>query len=335
MNGQQLKVSIIVPVYNAEDYLEACIDSILMQDYKDIELILINDGSVDASGRICEKYAQSDPRVVYRYQNNAGVSSARNHGLDLATGEYIAFVDSDDQLKQGAISVLVCTMMEKKADLCICGYDAVTKDQTTPYQIAEETIVGEEYIAAYFSAHFLEAIASSVWGKLYKRAMITHRFDRTVTMGEDLLFNLEYIRKTQTVQAIAGSFYVYNKQNINSLANNYRISYYKQDVHVVKEWLRWLSQFPSITDTNLCYRISSAFFCVLQIVCGASGLEESVQQIKTMVNEELLTAIEKTVHRYNFAQKVIFWLLLNSHYTMVVLIGKVYIWLKSSGRSGG
>lgn len=328
MNRMKPKVSIIVPVYNAEQYLNACIDSILMQDYKNIELILINDGSRDTSGVICEQYAKDDPRVVYQYQDNAGVSEARNHGLDIASGTYIAFVDSDDQLKQRAISVCVQTMENTQADLCICGYDVVTANQTTPCLIAEETVVGTECIAEYFSTHFLEAIASSVWGKLYKREMINHRFDRSVTMGEDLLFNLEYVRRTQKVQAITESFYLYNRQNVNSLVNNYKLSHYPQDLFVTQKWLAWVQQFPAIDDTNLYYRISRAFFYILQIICSTQGMKGSAHRIETTVNEELLTGIKKTMHRYNLIQRIMFWLLLRRKYTMVALVGKTYSLLK-------
>lgn len=100
-----MKVSIIVPVYNAAPYLRECIDSLVNQTWKDIEVILVNDGSTDASGEICESYLD-DPRVIYYYQVNAGVSAARNAGLDLATGKYICFVDSDDWLELDAIERL-------------------------------------------------------------------------------------------------------------------------------------------------------------------------------------------------------------------------------------
>ena len=91
-------LSIIVPVYNVEKYLARCIDSILAQTFTDFELILVDDGSTDNSGEICDEYAGKDPRIIVIHKENGGVSSARNHGLDIARGEYITFVDSDDQI---------------------------------------------------------------------------------------------------------------------------------------------------------------------------------------------------------------------------------------------
>ena len=152
-------VSVVVPVYNAADYVESSIESILTQDYPNIELILINDGSVDLSGEICENYAAKDSRVVYRYQNNSGVSATRNHALSIAAGDYIVFVDSDDQLKAGAIRAMVQALEAEDADLCICGYEIVMKDRVIPMPIGVESVAGTENIAKYFAAHYLEAIA--------------------------------------------------------------------------------------------------------------------------------------------------------------------------------
>ena len=111
------KVTVIVPVYNVEQYLRRCIDSILAQTFGDLELILVDDGSADSSGVICDAYAEKDSRVKVIHQKNSGVSAARNTGLDAAEGEYIAFVDSDDHVDPDYLAALLQT----KADLVICG----------------------------------------------------------------------------------------------------------------------------------------------------------------------------------------------------------------------
>ena len=106
----QAKVSIIVPVYNVEKYIEKCVNSICQQDYENLQVILIDDGSKDNSGRICDKFSEIDSRIVVLHQNNSGVSVARNNGLDVAEGKYIGFVDSDDYLEKDYISTLVQEM---------------------------------------------------------------------------------------------------------------------------------------------------------------------------------------------------------------------------------
>ena len=326
-NGERL-VSVAVPVYNAAEYVEGCIESILTQDYPNIELILINDGSVDLSGEICENYAAKDARVVYRYQNNSGVSTARNHALSIATGDYIVFVDSDDQLKPGAIRAMVQALEAEDADLCICGYEIVMKDRVIPMAIGVETVVGTENIAKYFAAHYLEAIASSVWGKLYKRAMLTAQFETTVTMGEDLLFNFYYIQNTKKVCAISDTFYLYNQQNANSLANNYKMSYYDQDLYVTRHWISWIKKYPDADLTNLYYRISSAFFYCLQIACTKMDKSQRNTWIKAKSSQELLSAVAASQHRYNAVQQIMFRLLLDGNYSLLSVVCKGYAALK-------
>ena len=109
-------ISVIVPVYNVETYLPHCVSSILSQDYEDLEVILIDDGSTDASGRICDQYAEKDPRVRVIHQNNGGAAAAKNTGLRLASGDYLTFADSDDYLEPGAYGFLMKTLLETNAD---------------------------------------------------------------------------------------------------------------------------------------------------------------------------------------------------------------------------
>lgn len=114
------KVSVIIPVYNVEAYLEECVDSVINQSYRNLEIILVDDGATDSSGRMCDEYATVDPRIRVIHRENGGLSAARNTGLDVATGEYIYFLDSDDYLELSAISDLVSTIEEENADFVFC-----------------------------------------------------------------------------------------------------------------------------------------------------------------------------------------------------------------------
>jgi glycosyltransferase involved in cell wall biosynthesis len=321
-------VSVVVPVYNAAEYVESSIESILTQDYPNIELILINDGSVDLSGEICENYAAKDSRVVYRYQNNSGVSATRNHALSIAAGDYIVFVDSDDQLKAGAIRAMVQALEAEDADLCICGYEIVMKDRVIPMPIGVESVAGTENIAKYFAAHYLEAIASSVWGKLYKRALLTAQFEATVTMGEDLLFNFYYMQNIKKVCTISDTLYLYNQQNVNSLANNYKMSYYDQDMYVARHWISWIEKYPDADLTNLYYRVSSAFFYCMQIACTKMDKSQRNAWLKEKSSQELLSAVAGSQHRYNPAQQLMFRLLRGRNYGLLSVVCKGYAALK-------
>ena len=117
-------ISIIIPVYNSENYLKKCIDSVLSQTYKDIEVIIVNDGSKDNSDKICKNYADQDSRIKYYSQKNSGVSVTRNNGIKYSSGAYIAFLDSDDYIESNFCEIMLRELEKESSDMCICrNYD--------------------------------------------------------------------------------------------------------------------------------------------------------------------------------------------------------------------
>ena len=132
------KISIIVPIYNIEKYLPRCLDSILAQTYKNLEVILVDDGSVDNSGMIADKYARNDQRIIVIHQVNKGVSAARNAGLDLATGDYIGFVDGDDYIEPDMYEILMRIIDEQQVDIAHCGYQMVYPSRIDYYYNTRE-----------------------------------------------------------------------------------------------------------------------------------------------------------------------------------------------------
>ena len=177
-------VSVIIPVYNSEIYLEKCITSLLKQTYKNFELILIDDGSTDSSYEICKKYSLDSRIHIYR-KENGGVSSARNMGLNCAKGKYIFFVDSDDWVDEDYIELL---KIEDDEDLVQGG----CKDfQNFPSLMSYEEIFNN------FAKYWFNSIVQFVWGNCYKKNIIEEyniRFDEKITLGEDAYFNLEYLK---------------------------------------------------------------------------------------------------------------------------------------------
>ena len=163
-------VSVVIPVYNMEQYLSRCVDSVLGQTYKNLEIFLVDDGSIDNSGALCDMYSAIDNRVTVIHKKNGGLSSARNTGLRVAGGEYITFVDSDDWLDEDFIEVLVKDIDKEHADLAIIGYryayDNCTKHPL--YPIVSNILSQEEAIAELCKNKWL---VSYVWNKLYKRSL--------------------------------------------------------------------------------------------------------------------------------------------------------------------
>lgn len=179
MNG---KISVIIPVYNAQEYLEECINSVLAQSYCDIEIICIDDGSSDESLRILRDFEKKDPRMVVVHQENRGVSAARNRGLEIASGEYIGFVDSDDYCMPEMYEVMLRRLREAEADVSVCSFVGLSRiDEKMIMTFPGEEAVIEMNRGKLFQGH--------LHNKLIKRALIgKERFDESIAILEDLLF---------------------------------------------------------------------------------------------------------------------------------------------------
>ena len=176
-------VSIIVPIYNAKEYLEQCLESIRMQTYEGYEVLLIDDGSTDSSREIAEHYVKTDGRFRYFRQDNAGPSAARNKGLDLMSGKFVVFVDSDDWIQKDYIEKYLRCQDENKSDIIIGGY---TKDG----QKIKNYVTIEPTVEAYIK-NLLYGTGGCVWGKIYSaRILKSCRFNLEYRMREDLLFGL-------------------------------------------------------------------------------------------------------------------------------------------------
>lgn len=211
-------VSVIIPVYNAEKYVRRCLFSILNQTYKNIEIILINDGSTDRSGDICQHYANKYEHIHVIHQDNLGPAAARNQGLKHATGTYIQFIDADDTIKPEMVTYLAHEM-HRGNDLIISGF--TTQDRTfTPSAIGQFT---KQAFISQIGKLYFEIILPSLCNKMYRATLIKKaeiEFLQTCSFGEDLLFNLDYLETCQNMQVSPRALYEY-RRNTNSLTNQY------------------------------------------------------------------------------------------------------------------
>ena len=185
-------ISIIVPVYNVEKYLNRCIDSILVQTYQNIEVLLIDDGSPDDSGKICDEYALIDSRVRVFHKENGGVSSARNLGLKEAKGDYIGFVDADDYIDSSMYEVLLNNLKTENVDISVCSYYQEDNDGVFKKHWAKDEyriINKDEQIKCLISNQYYTC---SCWDRLFKKELLAnHFFDESVNYYEDYLFLYE------------------------------------------------------------------------------------------------------------------------------------------------
>ena len=208
-------VSIIVPVYQAEATIRRCVDSILRQEFTDFELLLVDDGSSDASGRICDEYAALDHRVQVIHKPNTGVSDTRNTGMERAAGTYLQFLDSDDWITSDATRLLVRTAQSTHCDLVIADFYRVVGNRVSHKGgIAEDRVLSREEFAEEMMENPADFYYGVLWNKLYRRDLIeAHhlRMDTGISWCEDFIFNLEYILHASSFAALRSPIYYYVK----------------------------------------------------------------------------------------------------------------------------
>lgn len=218
-----IKLSVIIPVYNVEEYLRQCLDSVLAQTYDFFEVILIDDGSTDRSGAICDEYAGRDSRVRVIHQENNGHTAARQNGFRASTGDYILMVDSDDWVDEGMFGCMMEKALADDADIVQCNYRSVKdgkgNDQTP---IFPEGLYGKARLEQeiypqmiYAGGYYRFGIAPNMWNKLWKRSLVEKNLfliDQRIKSGEDGLFTFTSFRDAQKVRIINTCFYNYRSR---------------------------------------------------------------------------------------------------------------------------
>lgn len=236
---QEKKISVVVPCYNVQDYIQQCLDSIVNQSYYNIEIICINDGSTDNTLSILNFYASKDSRIIVVDQDNLGLSKSRNNGVSIATGDYIMFVDSDDWISKDYFLTFV-SKLEVEIDLVIGSYSR----EFTARSLPRDLKIDGKYHTDFFQRRLIGLVGNeikdpsqadsivTVWSKLYKRHIILMNniiFDPIEKIGtaEDLLFNLKYSQYCKNVFVTNQPLYHYRKTN-NSFTNNYKSNLFNQ-----------------------------------------------------------------------------------------------------------
>ncbi|MDD5783069.1 MAG: glycosyltransferase family 2 protein [Muribaculaceae bacterium] len=252
------KISIIVPVYNTAKYLERCIDSIVAQTYTDWELLLIDDGSTDRSGDICDRYAASDPRIQAFHKPNGGLTSARNHGLERASGEWITHIDSDDWVEPEMLAKMLAKAEESDADVVIGDFYFAWDDQRKLYQSIDwdddKTASLNRYIASVWT---------TAWGSIAKRSLYIDNNIKSpegITYCEDfhLMVRLCYFAKH--IAHLKRPLYNYWQQQ-ESLMHNKTENAEKDSQHVYLDIVQFFKNYGVYADyrRTLCWRMISTY----------------------------------------------------------------------------
>lgn len=285
-------ISIIVPVYNAEKYLHRCIDSIINQTYKNIEIILVNDGSTDISSSICDKYAQIDERIKVIHQENAGVSVARNMGIDNSSGKYIMFVDSDDWVDEQIVEHLYKKIYEKQADIAICSHYEINGETNQLKKLfIEEYVSGEKEVANFINNNWGTSLISVPWGTLYKREKIG-RFRVGMSLGEDTLFKVDYFSQTYSVVVSQEPLYYYVRfENAQSLSKRFSQEYFDHFEVLYKRALDLLYTKGGITQKyadRFNYKLVEHSFRFMRLYSVQHNKKDSVEYIKKICSSEIV-----------------------------------------------
>lgn len=293
----KLLFSIIIPVYNIEKYLMQCLDSIINQTYTNIEVILINDGSTDKSGVICDEVSKIDNRFRVVHTDNHGVSSARNLGLSIATGDYIAFVDSDDWLENSAIEKVSKLLQHRLYDLIIYGVVKETSEHQIP-------MYSNQVSSAYCSNKEVETILPQLIKqeiinppfKFYKSELIRKneiRFDDRVNIAEDYLFNMECFLNVKSLYILEDILYHYMIRDNVSLSRKFQVDKYEKLMLVNDQLFEKIRQSgmknsDSLKEALLYIRLKNIYSCFTDIFnkgCNFS-YKEKIAFISYIINKE-------------------------------------------------
>lgn len=236
------KVSIIIPVYNAEGKLHRCLDSILTQSYQNYECIIVDDGSTDDSAAIIDEYVNENSRFKVFHKKNGGVSSARNYGLNIAKGEWIVFVDSDDYLLPDHISSMM-DVVSNDVDLIMTGFRFLHPDKTTEHRYSEERYIGIKDIRSFIlDSVFLRFQVP--WDRAYRNKKDLF-FDENLSLGEDRLFCYHYLMNSKGIATIDRITYVHDGTDETTLSyrtypssmNRHRLSVFNSAISNLKQHL--------------------------------------------------------------------------------------------------
>ena len=323
-------VSVIVPIYNAKDSLCQCIDSILSQSFTNFELILIDDGSTDESKDICDNYAIRDTRIITFHKLNGGVSSARNKGLDLAQGEFITFIDSDDYV---CTSFLESLLVGEKADLVIGSYISVEgKSSNIPFSLKTDYLNDTLSIGLFLQKNLASLILRVPWGQLFRRQIIDKfniRFDERLYFGEDTIFVQTYLLKVKSIACVKDTYYVYNRPLKWYSKYNKNIRAQLDSFNAIEEALDELTNFYNISvDRQLDvfvyvftivfqnYMYYTSFKCVdRNIICSFFS------------NKNVMDSLDRLKYTYKNIVPLSF-LVRKKWYIMLIFYSKFYFRLK-------
>lgn len=330
-------ITVVIPVYNVKDYLKKCVKSVINQTYKNLQILLIDDGSTDGSGRMCDELWQDDSRIQVIHKANSGLGLTRNAGIEKAKGKYITFIDSDDYLSTDLIAQLYQGIEKNKSKVCIAGFTRINGNGSVVHQerYRETAVIGSQNVKAVFEKMLgslpekHDSIKMSVWSNLYSVDIINTFNLKFVSerqiISEDIIWNIQYFNKINKVQFISsvGYFYRYNR---SSLSQSYKKDRFNKIISLYQILEAFIKE-NSLT-TNALLRTQKQLFinvrsCIVQE--RQVKFSQQVKNIKKIVNNDVLTLTlqEYPVQRLALRQRIFVVLLKSKSYKIISLLNLI------------
>lgn len=329
-------VSIIVPVYNCEKYMEACIDSILIQSYYNIEVIIIDDGSTDNTYKIIKEYINKDKRIKYFKQENSGPSVARNRGIEKANGEYLIFIDSDDFIEKIYVEKLVNEIKGKNFDIVCCGY--IDKSKYGIVKLNDFWINKYELNKQEFLSCVCKGIGGVLWSKIFRKDIIIEnkiRMNPKIFMSEDLIFILEYCKYINRIGVINECLYHYNRLNYSSISSNIDINYLENYVLLINKISELLIElkfdFHKINKIKILKvqnLINKVLISETYKYLELKDKDKFISNLNSILENDFIKKYKNNLSNNNILDKIYNKLIINKKYTTLLYLSILVIYLR-------
>lgn len=309
------KVSIIIPVYKVEKFLNRCLDSVLGQTLKEIEIILVDDGSPDNCGRICDEYAAKDKRVIVIHKKNAGVSAARNSGLEVASGEFVGFVDSDDYVAATMFEDMYRQAVLADAEMAMCQFsitDGATDQLVHRFSGDDFNVLRFDNKKAFeLIADFSCPVQVTVWNKLFKRELIQNlRFDTSKRMAEDLEFLMRALFRSKTVVYVPYALYAYyaQREGAATFHADHSIAWYlEQNSNITSIMDEVAQNCASMKKLAIGYKCVNGDLSIANAMVRAGKLDsEAVKLAKKDLKNNIWEIMTSELHAVKKVQMLLF-----------------------------
>ncbi len=343
-----MKISVIIPIYNTEEYLAKCIESVLNQDYDNLEVILVNDGSKDNSLKICEKYAEKDTRIVLIDKENTGVSDSRNHGLKIATGDYIAFVDSDDWIEPNMYSSMLESIIKTGADLCLSSYFVEDENGSVIYKLKNDKDILDYYdlvdsiIPRIIGSDNIGLSNNKISGfivrVLFNRKILFENnvfFEKDLHYKEDEVFLIKTLFNCKKVALLDQPFYHYLKRKTSAVAS-YRPNKKEEESLAVDYIIEALEKYGKDIDYKEKYKnnFDSRFFYFQSGLVfneahpdSTKKLGEKLRSVKEICENKRFASLlnDLDTSDFSFFKKIRFQLMKAKMSTLLYFATKFYV----------